>query len=90
MTVHPGATLGVKPNESMRAINDGVVPFGEFALFQDASRGQALALETLPFLVENCDQLKVLQGYTRPVWDALLTKNKKACTWCLGPASAFL
>jgi TRAP-type transport system periplasmic protein len=77
LTVHPGATLGVKPNESMRALNDGVVPFGEFALFQNASRGQALAVETLPFLVENYEQLKVLHGYVRPVWEGLLAKNKQ-------------
>ena len=77
LTVHPGATLGVKPNESMRAINDGVVPFGEYALFQNASRGQALAVETLPFLVENYEQLKLLHSYTRPVWESLLTKNKQ-------------
>ena len=77
LTVHPGATLGVKPNESMRALNDGVVPFGEYALFQNASRGQALAVETLPFMVENYEQLKVLHGYVRPVWDGLLAKNKQ-------------
>jgi TRAP-type transport system periplasmic protein len=77
LTVHAGATLGVKPNESLRALADGVVPFGEYALFQNASRGAALAVETLPFLVDNLDQLKVLHGFTRPVWNELLTKNKQ-------------
>ncbi len=77
LTVHPGATLGVKPNESLRAIADGVVPMAEFALFQNASRGAALAVETLPFLVENYEQLKVLHGHVRPVWEGILARNKQ-------------
>jgi len=79
MTTHPGGTLGVKANESMRAIGEGVVPMGDFALFQNASRGAAMAVETLPFLVGNYDQLKTMHTYFRPVWDGILAKsNQKA------------
>ncbi len=51
MTTHPGGTLGVKANESLRAISEGVVPMGDFALFQNASRAPVMEVETLPFLV---------------------------------------
>ncbi|MBM3363894.1 MAG: hypothetical protein FJY42_14820, partial [Betaproteobacteria bacterium] len=53
MTTHPGGTLGVKANESLRALADGVVPMAEYAFFQNASRGAVLAIETLPFLVDD-------------------------------------
>jgi TRAP-type C4-dicarboxylate transport system substrate-binding protein len=79
MTTHPGGTLGVKANESMRAIGEAVVPMGDFALFQNASRGAVMAVETLPFLVGDYNQLKTMHKYFRPVWEGILAKsNQKA------------
>ena len=77
MATHPGGTLGVKANESLRSIGEGVVPMGEYALFQNASRGASLAVETLPFLVEDYDELKTLHKSFRPVWDKVLEKNNQ-------------
>jgi TRAP-type C4-dicarboxylate transport system substrate-binding protein len=77
MTTHAGGTLGVKANESLRAIGEGVVPMGDYALFQNASRGAALAVETLPFLVKDYDDLKVMHQHFRPVWERLLEKNNQ-------------
>ena len=77
MTTHPGGTLGVKANESLRSIGEGVVPMGDYALFQNASRGAAMAVETLPFLVGDYDQLKIMHKYFRPVWEAILQKNNQ-------------
>ncbi len=77
MTTHAGGTLGVKANESLRSIGEGVVPMGDFALFQNASRGPVMAVETLPFLVGDYDQLKTLHKYFRPVWEGILQKNNQ-------------
>ena len=77
LTTHPGGTLGVKANESLRAVADGVVPMGEYALFQNASRGAALAVETLPFLVGDYEQLKVMHKSFRPIWEGILAKNNQ-------------
>ncbi|KAA0892529.1 TRAP transporter substrate-binding protein [Pusillimonas sp. ANT_WB101] len=74
---HPGGTLGVKASESMRAIGEGVVPMGDFALFQNASRGAVLAAETLPFMVHDFDELKVLHRSFRPLWEKVLAKNNQ-------------
>jgi TRAP-type C4-dicarboxylate transport system substrate-binding protein len=67
----------VKANESLRSIGEGVVPMGDYALFQNASRGAVLAVETLPFLVGDYDQLKVMHRYFRPVWEGILQKNNQ-------------
>lgn len=75
MSTHPGGTLGVKANESLRSIGEGVVPIGEFALFQNASRGASLAVETLPFLVDDYDQLRTLHKSFRPIWDGVMARN---------------
>jgi TRAP-type C4-dicarboxylate transport system substrate-binding protein len=77
MTTHPGGTLGVKANESLRALADGVVPMAEYAFFQNASRGAVLAIETLPFLVGDYDQLKTLHQQVRPIWESILARNNQ-------------
>jgi TRAP-type C4-dicarboxylate transport system substrate-binding protein len=77
MTTRPGGELGVKANESVRAIAENVVPMGDLALFQNASRGPAMAVETLPFLVGDYDQLKQLHKEFRPLWESLLAKNNQ-------------
>ncbi|MEO7940172.1 MAG: TRAP transporter substrate-binding protein [Burkholderiaceae bacterium] len=77
MTTHPGGTLGVKANESLRAIGEGVVPMGDYAFFQNASRGPVMAVETLPFLVGDYDQLKLMHKYFRPLWEGILAKNNQ-------------
>ena len=77
MQTHPGGTLGVKANESLRAVAEGVVPAGDYALFQNASRAPVMAIETLPFLVGDYDQLKQLHKYFRPVWEGVLAKNNQ-------------
>jgi TRAP-type transport system periplasmic protein len=77
LVTHPGGTLGVKANESLRSVAEGVVPMGEYALFQNASRGAVLAVETLPFLVADYEQLKVLHKFYRPVWEGILAKNNQ-------------
>ncbi|MES2531388.1 MAG: TRAP transporter substrate-binding protein [Pseudomonadota bacterium] len=77
MTARPGGELGVKANESVRAISEGVVPMGDLALFQNASRGAVLGVEALPFLVADYDQLKVLHKFFRPIWEGVLAKNNQ-------------
>lgn len=77
LTVHTGSTLGVKANDSLRALADNVVPFAEYALFQNTSRAPILGIETLPFLVANHDQLKIMHSLVRPAWEAALAKNNQ-------------
>lgn len=73
----PGGELGVKANESVRAVADGVVPMADLALFQNASRGPAMAVETLPFLVNDYEQLQVLHKSFRPLWEGILARNNQ-------------
>lgn len=89
MTVHAGGTLGVKANESLRAVAEGVVPMGEYAFFQNASRGAVLAVESFPFLVNDYDQLKILHKSFRPLWEDLLSKNNQKALYVVPWASQF-
>lgn len=75
MTVHPAGALGIKANESVRAIEDGTVAMAEFAGFQNVGDIALLGIESLPFLVDDYAQLRTMHGVVRPQWEAALAKR---------------
>ena len=79
MTIHAGGALGVRANESLRAVEDGAVPVAEYALFQNVGELPILGMESIPFLVDNYDELRTMHEAVRPTWEAELEKrNQKA------------
>jgi TRAP-type transport system periplasmic protein len=78
MTIHPGGALGVRANESVRAVEDGSVPMAEYGAFQNVGELPILGLESLPFLIDDFAQLKILHEVARPTWEkALASRNQK-------------
>jgi len=77
MTIHPGGALGVKANESLRAVADGAVPMAEYAAFQNVGELPILGIESIPFLVKDYDQLRIMHSLVRPIWEAELTKRNQ-------------
>lgn len=77
IAVHPGGALGVKANESVRALEDGTVALAEFAGFQNVGDLPILGMESLPFLVDDYDQLRVMHQIARPTWEAALAKRNQ-------------
>jgi TRAP-type transport system periplasmic protein len=75
MTVHAGGALGVKANESVRALEDGTVAMAEFAGFQNVGDIPLLGIESLPFLVDDYAQLRTMHSFARPAWEAALAKR---------------
>lgn len=75
LTVHPGGSLGVRANETVRAIGDGVVPMAEFAAFQNVGDLPLLGIESIPFLIGNYDELKVMHDLVRPTWERELERR---------------
>jgi TRAP-type C4-dicarboxylate transport system substrate-binding protein len=75
MTVHPGGALGIKANESLRAVEDGTVAMAEYAAFQNVGDLPLLGIESLPFLVDDYEQLKTMHSFARPAWEAALAKR---------------
>lgn len=79
MTVHPGGALGIRANESLRAVEDGAVPMAEYALFQNVGDVPILGIESIPFLIEDYAQLRQMHELVRPLWEAeLMERNQKA------------
>lgn len=79
LVIHAGGALGIRANESLRAVEDGAVPMAEYALFQNVGDLPILGIESIPFLIKDYDQLRIMHDLVRPLWEAELEKrNQKA------------
>lgn len=77
MTVHAGGSLGVRANETVRSVGDGVVPMAEFAAFQNVGDLPLLGIESIPFLIANYDELKAMHDIVRPTWERELERRNQ-------------
>jgi TRAP-type C4-dicarboxylate transport system substrate-binding protein len=77
MTVHAGGSLGVRANETVRAVGDGVVPMAEFAAFQNVGDLPLLGIESVPFLIADYDELQVMHGLIRATWERELERRNQ-------------
>ena len=75
MTIHAGGALGVRTNETVRALGDGVVPMAEFAGFLNVGDVPLLGIESIPFLVANTTELRALHALARPAWERELERR---------------
>ena len=79
MIIHPGGALGIRANESLRAVEDGAVPMAEYALFQNVGDLPILGIESIPFLINDYAELRRMHDLIRPVWEQeLRTRNQMA------------
>jgi TRAP-type C4-dicarboxylate transport system substrate-binding protein len=77
ITIHPGASLGIKGPESLAAVADGLVPMAEMAGFQQVGNEPILGLESLPYLVDDYDQLALLYDTIRPAVETAFERNNQ-------------
>ena len=77
ITVHPGASLGIKGPESLAAVADGLVPMAEMAGFQQVGDEPILGFESLPYLVDDYDQLALLYETIRPTVEAAFARHNQ-------------
>ncbi|MDX2145267.1 MAG: TRAP transporter substrate-binding protein [Rhodospirillaceae bacterium] len=73
--VHAGAVLGIKGPDTMRAVEEGIVDMAEASSFQQVGTEPILGLESLPYLVESMDELKLLYSFLRPLVEAAYQRH---------------
>jgi TRAP-type C4-dicarboxylate transport system substrate-binding protein len=64
--VFPGAVLGLKGPETIRALAEGLVDMADVPAVQEAGNLPVLALESLPYLIDDQDELRLLYSLSRP------------------------
>lgn len=65
ITVHPSSSLGIKGPDTIRAVEDGTVPMGETIMAWMAGAEPTLGMETLPLLVRNQGDLRIMHDIFR-------------------------
>ena len=73
--VHPGAVLGIKGPETMRVVEEGIVPIADGAGFHQVGREPILGFESLPYLVDDFDELALLYSVIRPAVEAAYARH---------------
>lgn len=73
--VHPAAILGIKGPETMRAVEEGIVDMADAAGFQQVGTEPLLGLESLPYLVDDIDQLALLYSIIRDDVEAAFARH---------------
>src|ERR1043166_718903 len=77
INVQSGGSLGFKGPEQLRAVRDGLVPLADILNIQQIGDEPLLGIESIPFLVESADELKVLHKHVRPAYEAIAAKNNQ-------------
>jgi len=74
IVVNAGGALGYKGPELLKAVRDGLVPLSDMLISGVAGDEKTFQIVTLPFLVEDFQQARLLLDTARPYFDKLAAK----------------
>lgn len=78
LSVHTGGALGYKGPELLKVVRDGLVPVSDMLISGVAGDEKVLQIVTLPFLVRDFKELKILIDISRPYFEKVAQKwNQK-------------
>jgi TRAP-type C4-dicarboxylate transport system substrate-binding protein len=69
LVVQTGGAMGYKGPDLLKAVRDGLVPVSDMLISGVAGDEKLFQVVTLPFLVRNFDELKLLMDVARPQFD---------------------
>lgn len=81
LVIHAAGALGVRANESLRAVEEGAIPMAEYALFQNVGELPLLGIEAIPFLINDYDELRRMHSIVRPVWEEQLAQRNQVALY---------
>lgn len=87
ITVHLSGEIGVKITEKLSAVENGIVQMADMLLFLQAGEAPFLAIDTLPYLIQGQDQMKVWLEVAGPKYDEIFaSKNQKVLYYVPWPS----
>lgn len=75
ITVHPGASLGIKGPETLRSVRSGIVPIAEGAMLTMVGDAPVLGFDSIPYLVETYSELRTLHEMVRPLYQEAMERQ---------------
>ena len=70
ITVHEGGALGLRDEDHFPAVADGIVPIANVLMGAAVGSDSIYGLSTLPFLVSDFEEAKLLHDIARPAYEA--------------------
>ncbi|MBO0334721.1 TRAP transporter substrate-binding protein [Sneathiella sp. CAU 1612] len=77
ITIHPNGSLGFKGPEMLTSVEQGLVPIADIVMSAQSGIAPILALDTLPYLVNDIDQLQILYKHWRPAVEKAAAKHNQ-------------
>lgn len=77
ITVHLSGETGVKITEKMAAVETGIVQMADMLLFLQAGEEPFLGVDTLPYLIQGQDEMKVWLDVAGPTYDAIFERRNQ-------------
>lgn len=77
VTNHFGGSIGYKSKEHFDAVADGALPIANTSMGQVAGIEPLFLLSSLPFLVKNADEAKLLWEVGKPYYEEVFAKNNQ-------------
>lgn len=73
--MHSGGALGFKGPETLTALRDGLVPMAHLPTYSCLDAIPLFGLNTIPFMIKDLEELRVLQDIAAPIYEEQLAKN---------------
>lgn len=87
ITVHLSGEIGVKITEKLSSVENGVIQMADMLLFLQAGEAPFLGIDTLPYLIQGQDEMKVWLEVAGPKYDEIFaSKNQKALYYVPWPS----
>ncbi len=77
ITVHEGGALGLKDEDRFTAVADGIVPIQSVLMGAAVGTSPIYGLSTMPFLVRDFEESRLLLDIARPYYEAEAKKNNQ-------------
>jgi TRAP-type C4-dicarboxylate transport system substrate-binding protein len=77
INLHPGGGLGLAGPELLAAVRDRIVPIADILLNQQVGEEPIFGMESLPYLAPSFDDLALLQGKARALYDEVAERNNQ-------------
>lgn len=87
ITVHLSGEIGVKITEKLSAVETGIVQMADMLLFLQAGEAPFLGVDTLPYLIQGQDEMRVWLDTAGPVYDEIFAaRNQKVLYYVPWPS----
>ena len=77
ITVHLSGEIGVKITEKLSSVENGIIQMADMLLFLQAGDAPFLGVDTLPYLIQGQDEMKVWLEVAGPTYDEIFAKHNQ-------------